>query len=43
MKRRFDSVDTFFRLQDRWNQAYPYLLAFVAFFLAPALAGGISK
>jgi len=39
--RNFDSVELFFRLQDRWDRAVPYLLGFSAFFLIPALAGWI--
>jgi hypothetical protein len=41
--RKFDSVETFFKLQDRWYQAAPYLLAISAFFILPALAGWISR
>lgn len=41
--RNFDSVELFFRLQDRWDQVAPYLLAVSAFFLLPALAGWISR
>ena len=41
--RNFDSVELFFKLQDRWDQAAPYLLAISAFFILPALAGWISR
>ena len=39
--RKFDTVEMFFRLQDRWDRAFPYLLGFSAFFLIPAIAGWI--
>ena len=39
--RKFDSIEMFFRLQERWDRAVPYLLGFSTFFLIPAIAGWI--
>ncbi len=39
--RKFDSVELFFRLQDRWDQAAPYLLAVSAFIVLPIVAAWI--
>ena len=39
--RKFDSVETFFRLQDRWDRVAPYLLGFSAFLVLPIVAAWI--
>ena len=41
--RKFDSVETFFRLQDRWDRAAPYLLGISAFLVLPIVAAWIEQ
>ena len=39
--RKFDTVEMFFNLQDRWDQAYPYVLGISAFLVLPIVAAWI--
>ena len=39
--RKFDSVQLFFRMQDRWDRVAPYLLGISAFILLPIFAAWI--
>ena len=39
--RNFDSVELFFRLQDRWDRVAPYLLGVSAFLVLPIVAAWI--
>jgi hypothetical protein len=41
--RKFDSVEVFFRLQDRWRQVAPYLLAIGAFLVLPIVAAWVES
>lgn len=43
MKRRFDSVEMFFSLQDRWRQVAPYLIGISAFIVLPIVAAWIDS
>ena len=40
---KFDSVQLFFRMQDRWDQVAPYLLAISAFLVLPIVAAWIEQ
>lgn len=43
MNRRFDSVQMFFKLQDRYDRAFPWLVAFTVCFAAPIFATWIES
>ena len=39
--RKFDTVQMFFKLQDQWDRAYPYVLGISAFLVLPIVAAWI--
>ena len=41
--RKFDSVETFFRLQDQWDRVFPWVLGFSAFIVLPIVAAWIEQ